>query len=229
VIREMFLPEILLYIGGEDFEEYDESGAAKLPSMDELCRGMGVSKGKLREQLIAAQALGVVDMRPGDGTYVLPFDFYTPTRTLVLYAISRNRSNFDRYYELRVQLEAAFWDEAARRLTQKDKEALQKVIHQAQERLGGERAELPHSEHRDFHMLIFSKLDNEFVLGLLRSYWDAYETVGLHIYFDYDYYREMWASHQAILDAIVADEYEKGKEILVQHFSLLGDRLEEGF
>jgi hypothetical protein len=35
----------------------------------------------------------------------------------------------------------------------------------------------------------------------------------------------MWDWHREMVDAIVAGEYEQGKEILIRHFTLLEDRL----
>ena len=225
MLRDQLLPSILQYIVDEELAGEGEGGLSRLPSMDELCRQLGISRGKLREQLIAAQAWGVVEMRPGDGTYVQPLDFYTPTRTLVMYSITRDRSNFNRFYALRTHLEIAFWVEATRKLTPEDRRALQEIIKRADERLGGYPVEIPHREHRNLHMLTFARLDNGFVQGLLNAYWDAYEAVGLHLYFDYSYYEEMWSSHRAIVDAILADQYEEGRDMLAQHFTLLGDRL----
>jgi DNA-binding GntR family transcriptional regulator len=46
------------------------------------------------------------------------------------------------------------------------------------------------------------------------------------MYFDYRYYEDMWASHKAMLKAIVAGRHDEGRETLVQHFSLLRDRLQ---
>ena len=185
-----------------------------------------MSRGKLREQLIAAAAWGVVEMRPGDGTYVQPVDFYTPVRTLLLYGLTLDRRNFDRYYDLRVQLEIAFWVDAARKLTPEDKEELLHIIERAEKKLGGYPTEIPHREHRELHLLHFSQLDNDYVVSLLRAYWDAYEAVGLHLYFDYRYYEEMWASHRAMVEAIMTDRYEEGRDILTEHFTLLRERLQ---
>jgi len=222
------LPSILQYIADQGLKAEGEGGSSKLPPMDELCRQLGVSRGKVREELIAAQAWGVVEMRPGDGTYVQPLDFYTPIRTLVLYSVTLDRRNFDRYYELRTQLEAAFWEDAARKLSPKDKEELRQIVERAERRLGGYPVEIPHREHRDLHLLTFARLDNEFVLGLLRAYWDAYEAVGLHLYFDYSYYEKMWSSHRAMVEAIAEGQYDKGREVLIQHFTLLRERLRGG-
>lgn len=198
----------------------------KLPPMGELAEELGVSRGKLREELIAAQAYGIVEMRPGDGTYVLPFNFYEPARTMVLYGVERDHRSFDHFYKLRIQLEAAFWEESVRALDEEDHGKLTRIVNRAMGKLEEAPIEIPHAEHRDFHELLFSKLKNKYVQGLLKAYWDAYEAVGLNRYFEYSYYEHMWTSHRQIVEAIKAGQYAAGKEILVEHFTLLRDRLQ---
>lgn len=225
MIQDTLRSSILRYIVDKRLKPQDEGRLAKLPAMGELCRLLGISRGKLREELIAAEACGVVEMRPGDGTYVRRFDFYTPIRTLVLYGVTLDRKNFWRYYELRTHLESAMWEDATRKLSSEDVEELQRIVERARCRLEGEPREIPHREHREFHLLTFARLENEFVQGLLRAYWDAYEAVGLHLYFDFSYYEAMWASHKAIAEAIAAGQYGAGREVLAEHFTLLRDRL----
>jgi len=225
MFQETFFSDILQYIVENELGKGDGDKARKLPPMDELGKMLGISKGKLREQLIAAQAWGVVEMRPGDGTYVRPYDFYTPVRALVLYSVTRDRVNFDRYYKLRVCLETGFWEDAACALAPEDQEELGQILDRADRKLVGTPVEIPHAEHRAFHLLIFRRLDNGFLQGLLKAYWDAYEAVGLNRYFDYAYYEEMWASHRAMAEAIAAGRYGEGLEILKQHFTLLQGRL----
>ena len=204
------------------------SEPVKLPPMEDLAEELAISRGKLREEMVVMQAYGVVDMRPGDGTYVCPFDFYTAIRTLTLYSTACDWRNFDHLYRLRVQLEITFWQEAIQNLTREDKEELARIVDQAEHKLTGSPVEIPHKGHRDFHLLIFGRLDNKFVQGLLKAYWDAYEAVGLHRYFDLNYYQKMWSSHRAIAEAIISNQHKKGQEILVQHFTLLENRLSGG-
>jgi GntR family transcriptional repressor for pyruvate dehydrogenase complex len=218
--------EIFKYIIEEGCIAREQGKELKLPPMDELAERLGVSRGKLREELIAIQAYGIAEMRPGDGTYVRPFDFYTATRTLALYAIECDRKHFDQLYEVRIQLEFAFWERAARSLAQEDIDRLRRIIERAEEKLHGTPVEIPHDEHREFHTIIFSRLANEFASGILRAYWDAYEAVGLHRYFELSYYESMWDSHRKMVEAIVEGRYEDGKEVLTHHFTLLGDRLQ---
>jgi DNA-binding FadR family transcriptional regulator len=225
MFQDTSLPPILRYIVDRELKSEGEGGPSKLPPMDELCSQLGMSRGKLREQLIAAEAWGVVEMRPGDGTYVQCLDLYPSIRSLLLYGTMLDRKNFGRYYDLRIKLEAAFWDDATRNLTSEDKKELTEVVETAERRLGGYPVEIPHREHRRLHLLTFGRLDNDFVLGLLKAYWDAYEAVGLHLYFEYRYYADMWASHRAMVEAIIDGRYDEGKSILIQHFSLLRERL----
>jgi DNA-binding FadR family transcriptional regulator len=217
--------EVLQYIVQERLQTKEGEELTKLPAMGELARQMRVSRGKLREELIAAQAFGVVEMRPGDGTYVRPFDFYSPIRTLVLYGIAGDKASFDRYYRLRVQLEVSFWDDAVRALTEADHAQLYQILDRATAKLSSTPVEIPHEEHRELHLGLFGGLDNPFVFGLLAAYWDAYEAVDLHRYHDLSYFTTMWEMHREVVDAIVDGAYERSKEILIQHFTLLEDRL----
>jgi DNA-binding FadR family transcriptional regulator len=198
----------------------------KLPSLGDLAKEMGISRGKLREELIAAQAYGVVEMRPGDGTYVHPFDFYTAIRPAVLYSIACDKNNFEAMRKLRAHLEVAFWDEAVRGLNAGDFEQMETIVERAEQKLRGTPIQIPHDEHRELHLRIFAKLQNPFVQGLLRAYWDAYEAVQLHHYFEFSYYTRMWTSHRALVEALKADNAAEGKAVLTQHFTILEDRLQ---
>ncbi|MBN1639863.1 MAG: FadR family transcriptional regulator [Anaerolineae bacterium] len=216
---------IVRYIIDERLAEC-EGEPARLPPLGELARQLGVSRGKLREDLIAAQAYGMVEMRPGDGTYVCPFDFYTAIRPLILYAIASDRGNFDRFYRLRARIEVAFWDDAVRQLGQPQLERLRGILAEADHKLDGTPIEIPHREHREFHVEIYSQIDNLFAQGLLKAYWDAYEAVGLHRYFELSYYQRVWDNHRQMVDHIAGGQYDEGKRVLLRHFTLLEDRLQ---
>jgi DNA-binding FadR family transcriptional regulator len=215
---------IMRYLIDEELVEA-RGEPSRLPSLGQLAKELGVSRGKLREDMITAQAYGVIEMRPGDGTYIRPFSFYTAIKPLVLYSIACSSHNFDRFYRLRAKLEVAFWNDAVTALGQTQLNELFCILDCAERKLGGTPIEIPHREHRKFHTLLFSRLDNPFAVGLLEAYWDAYEAVGLHRYFDLSYYQRMWSSHRAMTEAIVDGRYDQGQEIMAQHLTLLEDRL----
>ena len=74
------------------------------------------------------------------------------------------------------------------------------------------------------HLCVFGKLGNPFVLGILEAYWEAYEAVGLNVYTDYGYLREVWTYHQKMVDAILAGDIDAGYQALVDHTDLLYHR-----
>ncbi|MDF1514613.1 MAG: FCD domain-containing protein [Anaerolineae bacterium] len=222
--QEFFFRPILDHLVNEDML-CDEDKASKLPSIGTLAKELGISHGKLREDLLAAQAYGMVELRPGDGTYIRPFDFYAAIRPAVIYGIACDKHNFDKFYRLRAQVEVGFLEEAAKKLQPEDFEKLHKITRRAETKLNSQPIEIPHREHRIFHMLVFSRLNNPFVLGLLQAYWDGYETVELHRYFDISYYEQMWDYHKQIVSLLQSGDYQQSRKVLVDHFGILETRL----
>jgi DNA-binding FadR family transcriptional regulator len=196
----------------------------RMPAIPALASQLGMSTSKLREQLEVARALGLVEVRPKTGIKVLPYSFGNSIRVSLNFALALDRSYFDQIGELRNHIEAAFWREAVSLLTPEDKAALQDLIRRAWAKLRGQPVQIPHTEHRDLHLMIYSRLDNEFVTGLLESYWEAYEAVGLALYTDYSYLEQVWTYHEKMVDAIVAGDLEAGHRALVEHTGLLHHR-----
>jgi len=195
-----------------------------IPSLSELSKELGVSVASLREQLEVAEALGLVEVRPRTGIRRLPYNFFPAVYQSLSYAIQLDRSYFDAYSELRNQVEAAFWDKAVRLLTPEDHRTLQSLMARAWDKLHGQPVQIPHPEHRQLHLGIYSRLGNPFVQGVLEAYWEAYEQAGLNVYADYNYLKEVWNYHQQMVDAICTGEFERGYQALIEHKDLLYQR-----
>jgi DNA-binding FadR family transcriptional regulator len=211
--------ELLSYIIEQDFQPGD-----RLPSLTELSNQIGISVGKLREQLEVARALGLVEASPRRGITRTDYSFLPPVRLSLLTALALNRQYFEEFSGLRVHLESAYWDEAVQLLTDEDKCALQRLVETAQKKLNHPRIQIPYLEHRELHLTIFRRLNNPFVVGLLEAYWDAYEAVELNTYADFHYLEQVWDYHARIVEAICRDETALGKQLLVEHMQLLSKR-----
>jgi DNA-binding FadR family transcriptional regulator len=196
----------------------------RLPPISELAAEMGISSGKLREQLEVARELGLVEVRPKTGIRVLGFSFFPVVRTGLRFALAINPGYFEQYSRLRNQVEAAFWHEAVGALLPEDKQQLAQLMESAWEKLEGNPIQIPHAEHRQLHLQIFSRLENAFVLGLLEAYWDAYEAAGLNLYEDYAYLRQVWTYHGQMVDAVLAGDVDAGHQALIEHTALLQSR-----
>jgi DNA-binding FadR family transcriptional regulator len=202
----------------------DRDQASRLPTLNQLSKQLGLSISCLREQVEVAKAIGLVEVRPRTGIRRQPYSFLPAVRQSLSYAIAVDRSFFRTYSELRNHLEAAFWDQAARALTPQDHLALQHLLARAWDKLHGNPIQIPHAEHRQLHMTIFSRLENTFVHGLLEAYWEAYESVGLDLFADYHYLQQVWDYHQQMVDAICAGDFDLGYQALVEHRDLLFHR-----
>jgi DNA-binding FadR family transcriptional regulator len=222
ILRERVSPEI------SEFLRYLAShleAESSLPSLSELSRELGISVAGLREQLEVARALGLVDVRPRTGTKRLAYSFAPAVKQSLAYALALNQSYFKKYSELRNHIETAYWDEAVALLTEDDKRELQNILTHAFDKLRGSPVQVPHEEHRRLHLLIFSRLNNPFVTGLLEAYWEAYESVGLNMYAGgMDYFEEVWGYHKIMVQSICNGNYTAGRKALATHIDLFAHR-----
>lgn len=193
----------------------------RLPALSDIGAEMGVSVGKLREELAVARGLGFVSVRPRLGIQREPFDFSQAVLPGVLYGLATGEANFSHFSKLRQTLEANFWDEAVHLLTPEDKALLKELIERAWSKLRGSPIHIPNEEHRQLHLTIFGRLPNPFVQGLLVAYWDAYDASELTRYMGYDYWLRVWQYHEQIVEALEQNKNEEGQQLLVEHFKML--------
>jgi DNA-binding FadR family transcriptional regulator len=196
-----------------------------LPTLNDLSQELRISVAGLREQLEVARALGLVEVRPRIGTRRLAYSFAPAVKQSLTYALTLNQSYFQSYSELRTHIENAYWDEAVALLTEEDKSELQDIITTAFDKLRGDPIQVPHEEHRKLHLLIYSRLNNPFVMGILEAYWDAYETVGMNMYAGgVDYLETVWGYHKTMVQSICNGNYAAGRKALVTHIDLFAPR-----
>ncbi len=215
MLRDRPLSEFLQYLASH--EQTEQS----LPALTALSQELGVSVASLREQLEVARALGLVEVKPRTGIRRQPYNFLPAVRQSLQYALALDKNNFIAFADLRRHIETAYWHEAVRLLTPEDHAALKDLVARAWEKLRGNPIEIPHPEHRELHLAIYSRLHNPFIIGLLQAYWDAYETVGLNFFTDYDYLTEVWTYHQKMVDSICNGKFDAGFKALSEHSDLI--------
>jgi DNA-binding GntR family transcriptional regulator len=125
---------------------------------------------------------------------------------------------------MRNHVEASYWYQAVSGLTPEDITELYTIIDAAFQKLNADPIQIPHKEHRQLHLTIYSRLENLFVLGILESYWDIYEAVGLSVYEDRKYLDRVWTYHRQMVDAIAKEDFLSGYQSLIAHMDLLFQR-----
>jgi DNA-binding FadR family transcriptional regulator len=211
--------EFLRYLVEHEFQPGD-----RLPSLTDLGQEIGISVGKLREQLEVARMLGLVEASPRRGITRTAYSFLPAVRLSLLTAMALDHQRFDDFSGLRIHLETAYWDEAVALLTPDDHARLRGLVSAAKAKLRQQRIQIPYPEHRELHLTIFRRLNNPFVVGLLEAYWVAYEAVELNTYADFYYLQQVWDYHDRIVEAIADGDAALGKQLLSEHMQLLTQR-----
>lgn len=200
------------------------AGAKSLPSLTDISAVLGISVATLREELQVARALGMVEVKPRTGIKILPYQFTPAVSQSLSYAVSVDRKMFRQFSDLRNHVEASYWYQAVSALTPDDITALKGIVEAAFQKLNTDPIQIPHHEHRQLHLTIYSRLANTFVQGILESYWDIYEAVGLSVYEDRKYLDRVWAYHQQMVEAISRQDFLSGYQTLIAHMDLLFQR-----
>lgn len=203
---------------------HPDSNGERLPSLADLSRQLGISIASLREQLEVARALGLVEVRPKTGIRRLPYTFRPAVTQSLAYALANSPTNFDAFSDLRNNIESAYWYSAVCLLTTDDQARLRELVARAFQKLHGYPVQIPHDEHRELHLMIYRRLENPFVTGILEAYWEVYVAVGLDVYTDLDYLERVWQYHQRMVEAICAGNYSVGFQALREHMDMLIQR-----
>ncbi|HSM25387.1 MAG TPA: hypothetical protein VK856_11035, partial [Anaerolineaceae bacterium] len=81
--------------------------------------------------------------------------------------------------------------------------------------------QLPHLEHREFHPLLFSKLENVLALSIFEVYWDVYEFQGYAVINNLDYLNRVWHYHRLVLEGIRSGNFNHALDVFLEHKELM--------
>ena len=197
---------------------------SKIPSIQNISTELGVSTACMREQIELAKNLGIISTQPRKGIEILPYQFKPAVIKSLYYAINLNQTYFYQFSEMRNHLEKAYFIESAQSLDDESINKLNRLVKQAQNKLQGNPVQIPHLEHRNYHLSIYRSNDNVFLIGLLEAYWDMYEQAGLDLYNDLDYLINVWEYHQQIVEKIESRDFDSAYQLLFTHMALIDKR-----
>ncbi len=195
-----------------------------IPSIPEISRDLGISTASTREQLEVARSLGFVRVKPKVGIQPLSFSLRQPLMLGMQYGMKLDPSLFESFLNLRKHLEVAYWYEAVSLLTKQEITKLHSIVDAAYKKIRMVPVQLPEEEHQDFHLLIYSRLENPVVMSILETYWDLYRQSDYSYYINQDYLETVWSFHQQMVEALASREFDKGFEVMKNHLELVQQR-----
>ena len=204
--------------------QFPQRKQENIPSIQSMSEDLGLSTACLREQMELAKNLGIISARPRKGIEILPYKFSPAASKSLYYAVNLDYSYFVQYSEVRNHLEKAYFLESVQLLDSEEISRIQLLVDAAFKKLDGFPVQIPHDEHRKYHMSFYIHLENIFLTGLLEAYWDVYELVGLSIYSDLEYLKKVWDYHAQIIENISKGNLETSFELLCTHMEFISQR-----
>ncbi|WP_236791360.1 FadR/GntR family transcriptional regulator [Amycolatopsis sp. GM8] len=191
-----------------------------LPTEPRLMEEFGVARNSVREALRTLQALGIVEIRHGYGTFVGEASMAALSPSLLFRTRARSRDDLrglSDLLEVRQVLETALTRKAVGngKLLQALGECVDKMAD----------PETAPAADRRFHELIGEAAGNELALELIRLFWDVYQQTESLIGTPASPPASLMDKHQRILEAIAAGNGELVGEAVSEHFDEIRKRI----
>lgn len=197
---------------------------SRLPTEKDLAAQFGVSRGSLREGVRALAALGVLEPRQGDGTYVTSLDPRTLLSPLGFLADLQLPAHATDLLAVRRVLEAESVALAATRVTDDELAELDQVLAVVDRNLASapdlDLVAIIHAD-TEFHRLIAKASGNRPLAGIIDTLAGrTFRTRLWRAISDRGSVEEAQAEHRAILDELVRHDPERARIRMAMH--LLG-------
>jgi len=199
---------------------------APLPTEFELMRELGVSRNPLREAMKALEALGIVDIRHGYGTYVGSGVLSGLEAGLAFrgeLSAQGDLTDIRDLLEVREVLESGLVGRTLAAYDQLDIAALETCV-EAMEREAEHGRYAPEQDWA-FHETLYRPLGNQLVLDLLQVFWRVFRSLDDRLPRAGDTPAETARWHRTILDALRARDEPALRAAVIEHFRGIRARL----
>lgn len=192
---------------------------AAMPTEPQLMDLLGASRNSVREAIRALQALGIVEIRHGFGTFVgrASLDVLSPSLEFRIRSGPQGgvRALHD-LVEVRQMLETALIARVASSTSATRLAALDALATAMQANLEADRA---------FHALLYESCGNELVLQLIDLFWHVYHQVEPLLGAPEERMDVTVGNHRRIVDALRAQDPAAAQEAMQRHFRDVKERI----
>ncbi len=199
----------------------------KLDSVQQLAANFQVGRSAIREALTALRAMGLIEIRQGEGTYVKAFESEQISFPLST-AILMNPEDTAHLLEVRKILEAGTVFSAAKKRTDIQLQAMEAALEEMRMANGDE--ELGEKADLEFHLAIAESSQNPLLISLMNHVSGLMgetmkETRRLWLYSKQTTTDRLHDEHYAIYEAIKAQDPEAARHLMLAHIENVEDIL----
>ncbi|TYR79791.1 FadR family transcriptional regulator [Priestia megaterium] len=191
----------------------------RLNSVQQLAENFDVGRSAIREALSALRAMGLLEMKQGEGTFVRQFNpdmLSLPITSAVL----MNKQDINHLLEVRKVLEVGAVRAAALRRTQHDLDAMHASLEQMKNAFGNK--ELGEKADFAFHLSIAQASQNPLLVKLMNNVSEMMietmrETRRIWLYAEHTTAERIYLEHQQIYEAILTQDSNQAQEYMMTH------------
>jgi GntR family transcriptional regulator, transcriptional repressor for pyruvate dehydrogenase complex len=194
----------------------------RLPPERQLAATLGVGRSAVREALAALEILGIVDVRPGSGTYLRGAASELLPQTL-RWGLLIGERNTQELLEMRAGLEIYVARLAAARADESEVQSMGRSLQRMRD-AGADLAAFARAD-RDFHLALSAAAANATLVDLLhvvRSLLQVYDDRAVH---DEEAARLALAEHEAVLGAVQQHDPDAAASAMAAHMTTASARL----
>lgn len=192
-----------------------------LPTEARLCKTLGVSRSSVREAIRKLEALHIVAVEHGKGTFVGSLSLDPLVQTLAFRAALPGSGDFKslrNVVEVRRYLDLGCAEHVVDTLRGTEQPELQALVDQMVDLAG--RGQMFQEQDIEFHLGLLSKISNDVIKQLVHSLWLVHMAVIPRIGIEISGRLKATAqAHQTMLDAALAGDVEAYRAAVLEHYT----------
>jgi GntR family transcriptional repressor for pyruvate dehydrogenase complex len=201
----------------------------RLPGEREMAQMMNVSRPSLREALRVLSLLGVIEHRPGSGTYLTASAEGWSTEPLSILFLLKKSTLFE-IFEARKILEGGVAALAAIQRSEEDLQSMEEALRNMKLNLG--QPERYTKYELEFHHAVIEAAGNSVIADLMEKLYALLRETRTRIYQKYSlrikaYRNQDYRYHEAIFDAIRKGNEERASKTMSDHLKNFEQRLKD--
>lgn len=186
-----------------------------LPTEQQMCAHLGVSRNVLREAIKSMEMMGMVRACPGRGTEVQEFSLDFIFQNVLFFHMDGQEKPVREMFSIRRALELSFMREAFLSVTKEDIAKMRQCATEIRSRW--ERGEMFEEADRTFHMTLFRALDNSVLNSMLEAIWAV--DSGFQLEAKMPHLANTVVKHEKIVDALEQFDFQAFVRAMLAHYS----------
>ncbi|MDU8923800.1 FadR/GntR family transcriptional regulator [Pasteurellaceae bacterium LIM206] len=200
-----------------------------MPTENELIDLLEVSRSSLREAIKSLEALHILDIKHGVGTFVGEASLIPMVRGLTFYAqlnLKRDSKTVLDILDIREILEYGFAPMVLTQITQKDIALLHSLL--ANMENNAKQKQFSLEDEHQIHLTLYAPLKNQLLTQYLDAFWQIYQSLEENLPPNLITPEQLAIQHRELIDAVELRDLARMQQAILVYFRKIRQRLTQG-